>query len=30
VHTLDGRPMPVDEAMTAELNDWLAGAARSE
>ena len=30
VHTLDGRPMPGDEAMTAELNDWLAGAARSE
>lgn len=30
VHTLDGRPMPVDDEMTAELNEWLERAARSE
>ena len=30
VHTLDGQPMPVDGESTAELNDWLAAAARSE
>ncbi|KQO06297.1 hypothetical protein ASF06_14475 [Agreia sp. Leaf244] len=30
VHILDGRSMPVDEELTAELNDWLARAARSE
>ncbi|KQP55840.1 aminotransferase class IV [Agreia sp. Leaf283] len=30
VHTLDGRSMQVDEELTAELNDWLARAARSE
>jgi 4-amino-4-deoxychorismate lyase len=30
VHTLDAQPMPVDGDLTAELNDWLAGAARRE
>jgi 4-amino-4-deoxychorismate lyase len=30
VHTLDGRPMAVDNEMTAALNDWLAEAAQAE
>ena len=30
VHTLDGRQIAVDVGLTAELNDWLAGAARTE
>ena len=30
VHTLDGRAMPVDDALTAELNSWLSDEARPE
>ncbi|SMG34543.1 aminotransferase class IV [Agreia pratensis] len=30
VHTLDGHPMPVDDAMTADLNRWLGDEARLE
>lgn len=30
VHTLDGRAMPVDDALTADLNRWLGDEARLE
>ncbi|SMQ68175.1 aminotransferase class IV [Agreia sp. VKM Ac-1783] len=30
VHTLDGRGMPVDDALTADLNRWLGDEARLE